>query len=438
MQVRTWSLVLHSCLAVSICACGGGDATEERVEAASPGAFVPLGTDVAVQEAPDGARAPKAAPEAESDVVKPVDLPPAPPAPPSASEPSAARASPSEIELCAWLARDRSEFRARLARVEGLSPGRRAWLEALAHAIDGDVAASSAALAKARADGGAEQAELEFVARLCDAKGAIDASSRSSPFATAAWVAGVVAEGARAARSGDHAQAARSFTSALLHELSAPWPTSRDNLAAWTAELRAAQRKHRWNKAGSWAARTIEVQRGDNLIAIRKRALSEDPALLVSTGLLARVNELQGETIHPGQKLRVPVDRARMLVDLDAHWAFFLLGDEIAEGWLVGVGHENSTTPAGAYTVGEKTREPMWFRKGAEPVAFDDPRNPLGTRWIEWLGPEGTETHLGFHGTNAPETIGGDQSQGCIRMRNEDVETLYEILPKGAVVIVQP
>jgi lipoprotein-anchoring transpeptidase ErfK/SrfK len=45
---------------------------------------------------------------------------------------------------------------------------------------------------------------------------------------------------------------------------------------------------------------------------------------------------------------------------------------------------------------------------------------------------------LGIHGTNDPTSIGKRVSQGCIRMRNEDVEALFEILPEGATVTVQP
>jgi lipoprotein-anchoring transpeptidase ErfK/SrfK len=34
----------------------------------------------------------------------------------------------------------------------------------------------------------------------------------------------------------------------------------------------------------------------------------------------------------------------------------------------------------------------------------------------------------GIHGTNEPDTIGKNCSLGCIRMRNEDVSLLYELL----------
>lgn len=40
----------------------------------------------------------------------------------------------------------------------------------------------------------------------------------------------------------------------------------------------------------------------------------------------------------------------------------------------------------------------------------------------------------GIHGTNAPESIGTAASHGCVRMRNEDVIQLYDIVPLGTEV----
>jgi hypothetical protein len=42
----------------------------------------------------------------------------------------------------------------------------------------------------------------------------------------------------------------------------------------------------------------------------------------------------------------------------------------------------------------------------------------------------------GIHGTNAPTSIGHSVSHGCIRLRNEDIEVLYRIVPVGAPVYV--
>jgi lipoprotein-anchoring transpeptidase ErfK/SrfK len=40
----------------------------------------------------------------------------------------------------------------------------------------------------------------------------------------------------------------------------------------------------------------------------------------------------------------------------------------------------------------------------------------------------------GIHGTNRPASIGRNASHGCIRMRNRDVEELFEMVSVGDAV----
>jgi lipoprotein-anchoring transpeptidase ErfK/SrfK len=61
------------------------------------------------------------------------------------------------------------------------------------------------------------------------------------------------------------------------------------------------------------------------------------------------------------------------------------------------------------------------------------PDNPLGARAL-YLG----ATLYRIHGSNEPETIGTAVSSGCIRMANEDVIDLYQRVPVGAKVIIEP
>jgi lipoprotein-anchoring transpeptidase ErfK/SrfK len=157
------------------------------------------------------------------------------------------------------------------------------------------------------------------------------------------------------------------------------------------------------------------------------------PALNVCTGLIDRANGLGGRYLREGQVLRVPTDPVRVEVYLAAHWLLYLLADEVVAAWEVGIGKPGNETQVGTFTVGEKIPEPTWFQPGRAPVPYGDPENPLGTRWIAWEGTDG----LGFHGTNEPEGVGGDVSLGCIRMHNEHVEELFEILPRGATVLVR-
>lgn len=237
--------------------------------------------------------------------------------------------------------------------------------------------------------------------------------------------------------SGSFAAAARQYSVLLLDGVRREPPEPRERLRAWSAELDRAQRGHRWSRRGAWPSIELTVQPGDSLIAIRTRALAAHPGLLLSTGLIARANELPSETsIRPGDVLRVPTDRASALVDISAMWVLYLLGDEVAASWEVGVGKDTSPTRPGEYTIGLKQKEPMWSPVGREPVPFGDPENPLGTRWLAWFA-AGKNTSLGFHGTNDLNAIGRRVSDGCVRMRNPDVELLFEILPRDARTAVQ-
>jgi hypothetical protein len=57
----------------------------------------------------------------------------------------------------------------------------------------------------------------------------------------------------------------------------------------------------------------------------------------------------------------------------------------------------------------------------------------FGTRWIGINVPWGK---YGIHGTNKPCSIGCEASHGCIRMRNKDIEELYEYVKRGMIVCI--
>ena len=47
-------------------------------------------------------------------------------------------------------------------------------------------------------------------------------------------------------------------------------------------------------------------------------------------------------------------------------------------------------------------------------------------------------THIGIHGTDSPETIGTRDSEGCIRLKNEDLLQLKEYIYIGMPVHISP
>ncbi|TRW95474.1 L,D-transpeptidase [Paracoccus sp. M683] len=102
----------------------------------------------------------------------------------------------------------------------------------------------------------------------------------------------------------------------------------------------------------------------------------------------------------------------------------------------------------GRATVGRKTEWPSW-RPTPEmiqrnPAAYKKyengmpggPSNPLGARALYLYNDRGQDTAIRIHGTTEPGSIGRAVSNGCLRMRNEAVMSLYDQIPIGTPVYV--
>jgi hypothetical protein len=66
---------------------------------------------------------------------------------------------------------------------------------------------------------------------------------------------------------------------------------------------------------------------------------------------------------------------------------------------------------------------------------------PFGVNQRRYKGVLGTRRLVlgdgyGIHGTNNPSSIGRSVSHGCVRMRNEDIEKLFEMVPIGTPVFI--
>jgi hypothetical protein len=88
------------------------------------------------------------------------------------------------------------------------------------------------------------------------------------------------------------------------------------------------------------------------------------------------------------------------------------------------------------------TEQPLEAGEGREIVANGNVIvPPFGTNQRKFAGVLGTHRlNLGdgyaLHGTDKPETIGRSVSHGCIRLRNEDIETLYRMVPVGTPIYI--
>jgi lipoprotein-anchoring transpeptidase ErfK/SrfK len=118
----------------------------------------------------------------------------------------------------------------------------------------------------------------------------------------------------------------------------------------------------------------------------------------------------------------------------------------------VGVGMPGWETPTGTFAVIEKTPDPTWKHPATGRLVPPGPENPLGSRWIgfhrDCQGRRGFngQQHLevkgcvtsGFHGTPNRDSVGRAVSHGCVRMFDEDVRDLFDLVEVGTAVTVLP
>jgi hypothetical protein len=247
--------------------------------------------------------------------------------------------------------------------------------------------------------------------------------------------------GRRQATAQQLLEASSSYTDLLRGLLDSGWPMDAVAMEAIMVELRELQKQYRWNPKAPWAAVELVVEPGDSLIKLRKKLEVSHPGLRINTELIQRVNGLKSDVLQPGMKLRVPTDPVHVLVDVDKRWLLYFIGEQVVDGWQVGVGKPGEETLLGEFVIGTKQPEPMHFPRGKKEVPYGHPDNPLGTHWLAWRRPdapkEEKDLSYGFHGTWEDETVGQAASQGCVRMTNEKVLQLFQTLPVGARVIVR-
>lgn len=118
----------------------------------------------------------------------------------------------------------------------------------------------------------------------------------------------------------------------------------------------------------------------------------------------------------------------------------------------VAVGMPGWETPVGSFRVLEKTINPIWEHPQKGTHTPSGPTNPLGSRWIGfhqdcqgrrgWDGEQMLDIKgcvvTGFHGTPYSWTVGQALSHGCVRLHDEDVREVFELVSLGTPVTVLP
>jgi len=188
---------------------------------------------------------------------------------------------------------------------------------------------------------------------------------------------------------------------------------------------------------------TYTIKSGDALSKIARKA-----GMAADWRMIMRLNGIKDPNrIRAGQVLKIPTCTFHAVVS-KAEYRIYLYAGEGADRVLVatypvGLGEYNST-PTGAFMLkpGSRLVNPEWRNpRTGEFFKANDPKNPIGERWIGLQGVDAGNSKAmsyGIHGTIDPSSIGKQASMGCVRLKDADVEVIYEALtePNSTIVIV--
>jgi lipoprotein-anchoring transpeptidase ErfK/SrfK len=180
-------------------------------------------------------------------------------------------------------------------------------------------------------------------------------------------------------------------------------------------------------EAGDPIAEAYVIQPGDTLVKVGKTTN-------VPWQFLKIVNNIADEKkIRLGARVKIIKGPFRVVVTKHEFRLDVWNGDLYIRSFPVGLGEFDSTPPGEWIVRGHsKLENPPWINpRTGERFEADDPKNPLGKRWVglRGLDPE-TEKFSGYgiHGTIYPETIGQMASMGCVRLLPTDIALLYTML----------
>jgi len=177
--------------------------------------------------------------------------------------------------------------------------------------------------------------------------------------------------------------------------------------------------KVRLSQLGLYEGPLDEVYDSETVKAVKA---FQESYWLHPTGIVDRSTwrALSVGVVRPDSPAAKPLPEGEIYLEVDTEVAELRVyaGGTLWKTYPVAVGKWATLTPVGEWKIVDKGYE----SGGA-----------FGTRWMALDVPWGG---YGIHGTNRPWSIGTYASLGCVRMFNEDIEELYELVPIGTRVII--
>lgn len=188
----------------------------------------------------------------------------------------------------------------------------------------------------------------------------------------------------------------------------------------------------------------------------KRSALMIVSGSLMSLGLLANGSTLGiaaptadipplPETAPPAEAVAVPgnavvdddeAEAVRVVLRLGDRRVFLFQGETVIDSYPVAVGATDTPTPQGQFKVSKLVIEPVWQSPWTGEMHAPGPNSALGLRWIGFFADDSGA--FGFHGTPTLDSIGKAASNGCVRLRNEDIVALFSQVTIGTPVEVVP
>ncbi len=193
---------------------------------------------------------------------------------------------------------------------------------------------------------------------------------------------------------------------------------------------------------GDIASQSYVVKKGDSFARITNRE-----KLAIDWRFIQRINQIASEkALRADMRLKLahgPFDGE--VIKADYRFNIYTgTGSEriMVASFPCGVG-TNDSTPVGTFKVraGSKLIDPEWSNpRTGEKFKSNDPKNPIGERWIGLQGttPETAKfTGYGIHGTVEPQSIGKQMSMGCVRLGDAEVQVVYELISESSTIVIR-
>lgn len=187
-----------------------------------------------------------------------------------------------------------------------------------------------------------------------------------------------------------------------------------------------------------------KVTAGDSLALLGARFGVDPGRLARANGLAATARLSIGQILKIDNRHVIPeAVPDGIVLNVPQRLLFLFRNGSLVAWYPVSVGRHDWPTPLGLFEVTSKRRDPTWnvpvniqeeMRQLGRPVRSrvpPGPDNPLGRYWI------GLSAALcGIHGTNAPSSIYGFRTHGCVRLHPQDIADLFDRVSTGTSVEV--